>query len=279
MSHLKVVQKLPITQVMRTPRPVTPLVVVAALAAPASANALLGLPLPLPDADLGQVVTQVGDTVGGVLPGDVGGVVTGATDQVGGIVSGTTDQIVGQVTGTVDQVLGGVTGTLPVGTVDQLLGTLGAAGVPGATTAAGGSVTPGTVVLPDGTVLVDQRAPGVKTKVLSTVRQIARTGKMRLAVTSDEPSVLAVGAMMRPGKARTRHHRAHAAKSRRSVIHLPAITLAYRKAGTLKLTYQLKRRAQRNVARGRNARISVAVVAVDVARNQAATRVKSTVRR
>jgi hypothetical protein len=245
---------------MRLPRsPLTAVVAATALAAPATALAQLGLPqLPIP-----VPIPVPADPVDVVSSGDVGGLlqeVTGA--------------LPAPVGGTVDDVLGGTLGELPAGTVDDLLGSAGVAGLDGARGAPG---SPGVTVLPDGTILVDSRPPVTGVKVLSKARQVGKTGKLRLRISSDEPGIVALGGTVRPGIARKVHgHRLR--HHSRKPIHLPSAVLAYRKAGALKVAIQLSRKAQRNLRRGYNARLSLALVALDVARNQQRRSVKRIVK-
>lgn len=249
----------------------------ALLAPTAPAGAQLGLPLP----DVGQIVTQVGDTAGGALPVG-GGVVTGATGTVGGIVSGTT----GTVTGTIDHVLGNVLGgavggLLPSGTLDSLLGVLGVAplggagGPGGASGAGGGAATPGA-----GGFVVDARSPNARFTVLSRLSRIAKTGRIPLRVTTDEAGIVAFKGSVRPGKARKGAKGKRAAKAvSRKPIQFPSAVLAFRKAGSLRVTIQLSRRAQRKLGKVRDARMSLAVLTADLARNQGKATTKRVVRR
>lgn len=249
--------------------PIRVAIAAAALGVPAAACAQLPLPVPLPDPV--QIVTQAT----GALPDPVGGVVTQTTGDAGGLVQSTTGGLTGTISQTVDQVLGGGLGQLPTGTVDDLLSSIG---VPGANGAPGVPGTPGVTVLPDGTILVDSRAPVTSVKVLSKVRQIGRTGRLRLQITSDEPSVVALAGAVRPGIARKVS--GHRVKGRsRKPIRIPAVVLAYRRAGALNVTVQFSRKAQRNLDAGRSARLSVALVAVDVARNQVRRNVKRVIKR
>jgi len=280
----------------------------AALAFPAasalgadSQSRILGLPVP----DLGQVVTDVGQTVGGVvdpvLPG-TGAIVTETTGTVGGIITGTTDTLnstVDQTVGSIldgsglDSVLDPITGTstasggglLPTDTLNTLLQTLGIPTLSG--TGAGQSVAP------DGSIIVDGRAPSATFKVLSRLRAVKRDGKLKLQVSIDEAGVVAFTSTVRPGVAvktkkaakkkstrKTKARRSAAAKKHsRKVIHVPAVTLGFRKAGVLKVTVQLSKAAQRNLGASKNARISVGLLAADAARNQISSRVKQTVKR
>lgn len=252
---------------------------------------LLGLPLP----DLGQVVTDVGgtlgDTVDTILPG-TGAIVTETTGTVGGIITGTTqtvndavDQTVGGILDGTD--LGGIVGPntsgggtngglLPTDALTTLLQTLGFQTV---------GQAKGTVVNADGSVTVDSRAPGVTFKALSKLRNVKKDGKLKLQVATDEPGIVAFTSTVRPGlkvKARkqaTRKARTSATKHSRKVIHIPAVTLGFRKAGSLKVTVQLSKAAQRNLGSARDARISVGMIASDAARNQTRSRVKKTVAR
>jgi hypothetical protein len=224
----------------------TPLRLAAAalLAVPVAAGAQISLPLP---------------PVGSV-PEPVGGVVTQTTTAV--------QDAVGQV-------LGGGLPQLPTGTVDQLLGSLGVPGLDGLNGAAG---QPGT--LPDGTILADARAPVLKVKVLSTVRQISMTRKLRVQISSDEAGVVAIGGSIRPGaKRRLATRKARSQPYSRKPIRFPAMVLGFRKAGALTVTVRFPRAAKQTLGRGRNARISVALAAVDVARNQGLSHVKRIVKR
>jgi hypothetical protein len=245
---------------MRLPRsPLTAVVAATALAAPATALAQLGLPqLPVP-----LPIPVPADPVDVVSSGDVGG-----------LLQDVTGALPAPVGGTVDDVLGGTLGELPAGTVDDLLGSAGVAGLDGARGAPG---SPGVTVLPDGTILVDSRPPVTGVKVLSKARQVGKTGKLRLRISSDEPGIVALGGTVRPGIARKVHgHRLR--HHSRKPIHLPSAVLAYRKAGALKVAIQLSRKAQRNLRRGYNARLSLALVALDVARNQQRRSVKRIVK-
>lgn len=262
----------------------------SALAAGAQPR-LLGLPLP----DLGQIVTDVGSTLGGtidqVLPG-TGAIVTETTGTVGGIITGTT----GTVETAVDQTLGGILdgsglgeivgpntggggangGLLPTDALTQLLMTLGIP-VSGGTT--------GQVTNADGTITVDSRAPGVTFTVLSRLRSVKKDGKLKLQVATDEPGVVAFTSAVRPGpavkakRARKGVGTKRAPRHSRKLIKVPAVTLGFRKAGTLRVTVQLSKTAQRNLGNARNARISVGLLASDAARNQARSRVKRAVKR
>jgi hypothetical protein len=194
-------------------------------------------------------------------------------DPVGGVVTQTTTA----VQDAVGQVLGGGLPQLPTGTVDQLLGSLGVPGLDGLNGAAG---QPGTVIGPDGAILADARAPVLKVKVLSTVRQISMTRKLRVQISSDEAGVVAIGGSIRPGaKRRLATRRARSQPYSRKPIRFPAMVLGFRKAGPLTVTVRFPRAAKQTLGRGRNARISVTLAAVDVARNQALSHVKRIVKR
>jgi hypothetical protein len=247
---------------MRSPS--APLVAAAlALATPAAASAQLGLPLPpLPD-PIQTVTDTLPDPVSGVVDtvtGTVGGVVDTVNDTTGGATGGVTDTI-GQ---TVDQVLGGTLGELPTGTVDDLLAAAGLNGLNGANGANG---QPGVKVLPDGTVVVDKRAPVTKVTVLNHNRTVGRKGKLSLRISSDEPSVVALVGSVKPGRAWKLHGKA-AKRHSRKAIKIPKVVLAYRQAGALKLTIQFSGRAQRNIRGSYNSAVKLTLVAVDVARNQ-----------
>jgi ribosomal protein S9 len=224
-------------------------------------------------------VTQVGGTVGGVLPVG-GGVVTETTGTVGGIVTGTT----GTVTNTVDQALGGALGgggLLPTDALDSLLGSLGIvylngpAGPAGAGGAGGAAGTTG----PGGLVL-DARSPNARFQVLSRLSLIATTGRIGVRVTVDEAGIVAFKGAVRPGKTRklAKGKRALKAVSRKP-IKFPSAVLAFRKAGSLRVTIQLSRQSQRRLGKVRDARMSLAVLTADVLRNQGKTTFKRVVKR
>lgn len=274
---------------------------VASAAAAPSETRILGLPLP----DLGQVVTQVGSTVGGILDGvapGTGAIVTETTGTVGGIITGTTQTVSDTVDQTVGSILdgsglGGIVGPnapgggaagglLPTDALNALLQTLGIPTLAGTGT--------GQTVAPDGSIVVDSRAPGVTFTVLSRLRDVQKDGKLRLQVASDEAGVVAFTSTLRPGvlakktkakakmkKGSSKKARKSAAKPRhsRKVIHVPAVTLGFRQAGALKVTVQLSKTAQRNLGNAKDARISVGLLAADGARNQVTERVKRSVKR
>jgi hypothetical protein len=247
----------------------------AVLILPAAAGAQLipALPIPATVPDPVEVVTQVT----GAVPDPVGGVITESTGTVGGIVAGGSAALPGDVQQVVGQVLGGGLGQLPTGAIDQLLGPLGLPGLDGTNGVAGGT---GYVVLPDGSILLDGRPPVTKVKILSKLRQVGGTGKLRLQISSDEPSVIAMGGTVRPGiRRKLATRKARSQPYSRKSIRFPAVVLAFRKAGALTVTIQFSRAAQKTLNRARDARTSVALVAVDVARNQQSRHVKGTVKR
>jgi hypothetical protein len=253
----------------------------AVAAAPAQAQLLGGL---LPN--IGSIVTgtglMLGGTVDGLLPG-VGGVLTGVTGTVGGVVTG----VQNTVTSTLDQTLGGVLGggggLLPAGVLNTLLGALlgnstAAPGTPGTGTAGGPIVLSGGSTGPGGVVL-DASAPRPSVKVLSKLKQIGSSGKMRMEIHTDEPGIVAVAGKIRPGPAVKPKKDTTAAKHSRKLIKIPQLTLGYRKAGKLVVTVRLSRAAQRTLGRSRNARMSVGTLAVDVFKNQASDNAKVNIKR
>ena len=239
------------------------------MAAPANAQLLGGL---LPN--LGTIVTgtgtALGNTLNTVLPG-TGGIVTGVTGTVGGVVGGVQDTVTGIVDNTLGGVLdGGAGGLLPTDVLDNLLGTLlanssAAPGTPGTGTSggpivlAGGSVTPGGIVL-------DASAPRPTVKILSRLKKIGKDGKMRMEIRTNEPGIVAVGGSVRPGVKIKKTARGY--KHSRKVVKVPSITLGYRKAGKLDVTVKLSRAAQRSLGKVKDAKMSVGTIAVDVWKNQ-----------
>jgi hypothetical protein len=250
---------------MPVPRALVTAAVAAAAAVPAAAVAQIGLPLPDPT----QVVTQTTDPVTGTVTDPTGTVGT-VTGTVGGVVATTT----GTVTQTVDQVLGGSLPSLPTGTIDGLLG---AAGLPGINGANGAPGSPGVTTTPNGTVVVDTRPPTTTVKVLDSNRRVGRTGRLRLRITSDEPSVVVLAGSVTPGRGyhlRGRRARQHSRKA----IRIPRVVLGYRTAGALRLTIQFSRGAQRNLRQSYNSTVRLSLVAVDVARNQVTRKLRRVVR-
>ena len=261
-------------------------VTAGALLVPASpASALLGLPLPEAD----QTLTQITDTVTGTLPVD-GGIVTDTTGTVGGLLTdpvGTLTGTVGTVGTVVDGLVdGGATGgLLPAGTLDSLLITLGltptsGTGTTGTGTGTGTTTGTSTTTLIPGTggYVVDARSPNAKFQVLATLRRIAKTGRIPLRITTDEGGIVAFGGTLKPGKklkARKRARKAAAAKA----IRFPAATLGFRKAGSLRVTIQLSRQAQRRLKNVRDARMTLSIVTADARRNQGKSTFRRTIKR
>jgi hypothetical protein len=242
----------------------------AVATAPAQASLLGGL---LPN--LGTIITQTGQTLGSLIPG-LGGVVTGVTGTVGGVVGGVQTAVVGAVDQTLGGVLGGTGGLLPTGTVNSLLGTLlsnsaAAPGTPGtgAPTVGGPIVLSGGQVSPGG-MIVDASAPRSTVKILSKLKQIGETGKLKIEISTNEPGVVAVAGTVRPGAAVAVKGKKGkpAAKHSRAAIKVPQIVLGYREAGKLVATVRLSRGAQRALGESKNALMTVGTVAVDVFKNQ-----------
>lgn len=272
----------------RLPHVALALVAALVAVAPAQAGPLDGVPVPTVPAVVSQVippvvapvvppsappapappepVTTVVDSVTGVLDTATGGAVSGATGTAGGVLSGAG----GQLGGTLESILtagggatGGGAGSLPASTVTTLLSFLGASG-----TAGGAQGTAGPGGAGGQAVVVDGRAPRAVVSAVSKLRSTAKTGRLVLRVTLDEPGVVVLGGTLRPGKARKGQ------TVSRKPIHFPAAVLGYRKAGALRVTVMLSRAAQRRLAGARDGRLSIQTLAVDAARNQARGAVK-----
>ncbi len=248
---------------------------VTAAAAPAQAQ-LSGL---LPN--VGALVTNTGQTLGNLIPG-VGGVVTGVTGTVGGVVTGVQNGVTGAVDGTLGNVLGGAGSLLPQGTLDALIGALlGGGGASGLSNSPGGPIVLSGGSIGPGGAILDARAPRPTVRVLSNLRSIGRTGRMRMEVRTNEPGIVALAGTVRPGPAVRRARRgarSSVAHSRR-VIKVPSVVLGYRRAGGLTVTVKLSRSAQRALGRSRNARLSAGTIAADLFRNQASDRSRLTIKR
>jgi hypothetical protein len=215
------------------------------------------LPLPLPDA-------------------------TGTVNQVTGLVGGLAPAAPAPVQDALDALLAGGLPSLDPGAVDGLLGTIGVPAAGGSRAGAPGIGAAGTVLGATGGV-VDGRAPTVTVTVLSHLRVVRRTGRMVIRVASSEPSVVALAGTVRPGqrlRAKKANKRtARAAASFRALIKVKRALLAFRRQGALQVTISLPRSAQRRLGQARDARLSLAVYAVDVARNQVTRNLKRHVKR
>ena len=245
----------------------------AGIAAPARA----ALPLV---GDLGQTVTTVTNslsagelTSASTLP-DLGGAVTGVTGTVGGLVTGTTSTVTGALQGTLDQVTGTAGGLLTPSLLDQLLapltGSAAGAPIPGSTGSTGSSPY----------AMVDARSPNAQFRVLYGLKNVGRTGKLRVRVSLDEPGVVIFSPTVRPGRQTKAARRAHRrARYSRRPIHFPTAALAFRSAGALRVTIRLSRRVQRRLGQARDGRMALALVTADLARNQSATRQKKRLHR
>jgi hypothetical protein len=188
------------------------------------------------------------------------------TSTVGGVVTGTTQQ----VTGTVDQVLNSTVGvTLPTDTLDQLLGAAGAAPKDASGTSSG--TTPGTPA-PAGAVL-DARPPKATVTLLSRLRGVGTTGRLRLRISLDEPGIIALRGTLRPGLRRALPRALRRLPYSRRAVSIPSTVLAYKQAGSLIVTIAVSRTAQRMFNRARDARLDLRLLAADLARNQAGARV------
>ena len=256
-------------------RRVTALLTVGALSAgtavaasPAHAGLLDGV---LPS--VGSIITDTGSTVGGLVPG--GGVITGVTGTVGGVIGGVQDTITGVVDQTLGGVVGGGGGALPDDVLNTLLGTLlvnssAAPGTPGlgGPGAGGPIVLSGGQVGPGGVILLDASAPRPTVRVLSKLKQVGRTGRMKLEIKTNEPGVVALKSNVRPGATIKAKNGKKTKTVSRKLIKIPQIVLGYRKAGKLTVTVRVSRTAQRALGRVKDARMSVGTIAVDVWKNQ-----------
>jgi hypothetical protein len=223
-------------------------------ATPAAADLLDGL------GGVTNTVTQTTGTVTGTITDTTGGVANTVVGAVDGSAGGALSDAAGGLTGAVGSTLGSLgRGPASTTTVNYLLSVL-----------AGGKP-------PAGGTVVDARAPHVTFKVLSHLAMVGRNGKLKLKVTCDEPAVVTFGAAIRPGKGIRRHGRT--LKPSRKLVKVPAAALGFRTAGSLKVTYVLSRKAQRALGQAKNGRIALQAFAVDVARNQARSHVKHSLKR
>ena len=237
----------------------------AVAASPARAGLLDGV---VPN--VGSLVTGTGATLGGVVNGVVpgtGGVITGVTGTVGGVIGGVQDTVTGVVDETLGGVIGGGSGLLPDDVLNALLGTLlaNSSTTPGA---ANSIVLSGGQVGPGGQILLDASAPRSTVTVLSKLKQVGKTGKMKVEIKTNEPGIVAVKSNIRPGAATKAKKGQKTAKISKKLIKIPQIVLGYRKAGKLTVTVRVSRAAQRTLGKVKDARMSVGTIAVDVYKNQ-----------
>jgi hypothetical protein len=239
----------------------------AVAASPAQAGLLDGV---VPN--VGSLVTGTGATLGGAVNGALpgtGGVITGVTGSVGGVIGGVQDTVAGALDDTLGGVLGGGGGLLPDDVLGSLLGTLlanstAAPGTPGF----GGPNAGGPIVLSGGQagpngVTLDASAPRSTVTVLSKLKQVGKTGKMKIRVKTNEPGIVALKSNVRPGAAVKKN-----TKVSKKLIKIPQIVLGYRKAGKLDITVRVSRAAQRALGKVKTAKMSVGTIAVDVWKNQ-----------
>ena len=240
----------------------------AVAASPAQAGLLDGV---VPN--VGSLVTGTGAALGGLLP--VGGsVITGVTGTVGGVIGGVQDTVSGVLDQTLGGVIGGGGGALPDDVLGSLLGTLlanssAAPGTPGF----GGPNAGGPIVLSGGTlgpggIVLDASAPRSTVTVLSKLKQIGKTGKMKMRIKTNEAGVVALKSTVRPGATVKAKKGQKAVKVAKKLIKIPQIVLGYRKAGSLDVTVKLSRSAQRALGKVKDAKMSVGTIASDIYKNQ-----------
>jgi hypothetical protein len=123
----------------------------------------------------------------------------------------------------------------------------------------------------------DTRAPLASVRVVSRLSGVARQRRLRVEVRSDEPGVVAFSSTIRPGAKRRGVPKA--TPHRRSVIHVPAVVLAFRSAGTMTVDLKLSAKDAATLGRAKNGRMSIGLLSADVARNQATERLKRHLRR
>jgi hypothetical protein len=184
------------------------------------------------------------------------------------------------VQGAVDQLLAGGLPGLDPGAIDGLLGSFGlptAGGSRAGTAPAVGGGSPAGSVIGATNGVVDGRAPTATVTVLSHLHVVRRTGRLVVRVASTEASVVALAGTVRPGVRLKRYGRT--TKSFRKPVQVKRALLGFRRAGAVRMTISMSRSAQKRLGQARDARLSLAVYAVDVARNQATRNVKRQVKR
>ncbi|MDX6639744.1 MAG: hypothetical protein QOF12_755 [Solirubrobacteraceae bacterium] len=203
---------------------------------------------------------------------------TTTTPTVGGVVT-TVTGATGQVISSLGSPSGSAGASVPPATVDSLISSLlGGSGATGATSApgtSGSSSGAGTSAAGPGSGAGDTTAPVLKVTVLSKLRTAARTGTLRLRVSSSEPSVVALAGLLRAGT--PRRVRGRALHVSHQLAHLKAVVLAFRQAGALPVAITVPRAWRKSLADARSARLAVQAWAADLARNQTRKSLKRTI--
>ena len=117
----------------------------------------------------------------------------------------------------------------------------------------------------------------MKVRILSKFAWVARTGRLKARVTADEQGVVAIGGTLRPGPGVRR--RGRVVRVDRKVLRLRASVVGYQAPGTRTVTIRLPRVALTRLAHARSLRVSINLVGVDLARNQASSALKVTLTR
>jgi hypothetical protein len=113
-------------------------------------------------------------------------------------------------------------------------------------------------------------SPTASVRLLSTLRSIRRTGRLRLRLVTPAAGVVAVSGKVRPGGALPGYRKVHS----RTVLRLRTVTLGRRAAGTHTVTFRLGRQARRRLGHSKSASLVVKVTV-----SGQATSTKLTIRR
>jgi hypothetical protein len=116
--------------------------------------------------------------------------------------------------------------------------------------------------------------PAVKVRLLTRLRTLVKSGRLRLEVSAQVPTRIVLTARLRPGRALNGRARNHA----RRTISLERKSMSLRSAGKRRVSFKVGRTMRRTLARSRNAALSVRLYA-DSARKQQLGTFKLTVRR
>lgn len=119
---------------------------------------------------------------------------------------------------------------------------------------------------------VDRVAPRVRLRVLTRrLGTLARTGRLRVSVRSNELAIVNLAGTVRPGRSA---RRAEASL----VLRFPDRTIGFRGPRTKTVTLRLSRPARLALRGRRSARVSVRALASDAVNNERTVRVKRTLR-
>jgi hypothetical protein len=106
-----------------------------------------------------------------------------------------------------------------------------------------------------GTPPAGSTGAGAPAQVLSSLRSIRRTGRLRVRIVTPAAGLVVVSGRLRPGRALARYRTGHS----RRVVALETVSLGQLAAGTHTVTFSIDRRTRRGLGRARAARLTLSV--------------------